>query len=109
MAPVYRALRKAVEDGKREPGAADFSYGEMEMRRHAADNPPQRTGLLTAYWALSGYGPRASRALAWLGAAMRLTVLLLVAFGLAQDTPKWGFPRVLPAPAGMVPPSTRAA
>ncbi|MFE4720627.1 pentapeptide repeat-containing protein, partial [Streptomyces sp. NPDC056728] len=34
LAPVYRALRKAFEDGKHEPGAADFYYGEMEMRRH---------------------------------------------------------------------------
>jgi hypothetical protein len=24
LAPVYRALRKAFEDGKQEPGAADF-------------------------------------------------------------------------------------
>ncbi len=29
LAPVYRALRKAFEDGKHEPGAADFYYGEM--------------------------------------------------------------------------------
>ncbi|MEV5463763.1 pentapeptide repeat-containing protein, partial [Streptomyces cellulosae] len=34
LAPVYRALRKAFEDAKNEPGAADFYYGEMEMRRH---------------------------------------------------------------------------
>jgi DNA invertase Pin-like site-specific DNA recombinase len=31
---IYRALRKAQEDKKNEPGAADFYYGEMEMRRH---------------------------------------------------------------------------
>ncbi|BDM74806.1 hypothetical protein HEK616_82930 (plasmid) [Streptomyces nigrescens] len=24
LAPVYRALRKALEDGKKEPGVADF-------------------------------------------------------------------------------------
>jgi uncharacterized protein YjbI with pentapeptide repeats len=29
LAPVYRALRKAFEDSKNEPGAADFYYGEM--------------------------------------------------------------------------------
>ncbi|MGX1887663.1 hypothetical protein [Streptomyces sp. NPDC055287] len=29
LAPVYRALRKAFEDSKKEPGAADFYYGEM--------------------------------------------------------------------------------
>ncbi|MEV7196941.1 pentapeptide repeat-containing protein, partial [Streptomyces sp. NPDC093510] len=29
LAPVYRALRKAFEDAKHEPGAADSYYGEM--------------------------------------------------------------------------------
>ncbi|WP_348638478.1 pentapeptide repeat-containing protein [Streptomyces sp. HYC2] len=44
LAPVYRALRKAFEDGKNEPGAADFYYGEMEMRRHdRTGTPPRRT------------------------------------------------------------------
>jgi uncharacterized protein YjbI with pentapeptide repeats len=33
LASIYRALRKAQEDNKNEPGAADFYYGEMEMRR----------------------------------------------------------------------------
>ena len=33
IAGVYRALRKSREDIKDEPGAADFYYGEMEMRR----------------------------------------------------------------------------
>jgi hypothetical protein len=33
VAAVYRALRKAQEERKDEPGAADFYYGEMEMRR----------------------------------------------------------------------------
>ncbi|MEU4845923.1 hypothetical protein [Streptomyces gilvosporeus] len=33
---AYRDLRKGREDAKDEPGAADFSYGEMEMRRFAA-------------------------------------------------------------------------
>ena len=34
LAAVYRELRKGREDAKDEPGAADFYYGEMEMRRH---------------------------------------------------------------------------
>jgi hypothetical protein len=70
------------------PGAADFYYGEMEMRRlatraskeqradtthrrsireFAAGIPPGVAGekwLLHLYWALPGYGLRASRALA---------------------------------------------
>ncbi|WEO21667.1 pentapeptide repeat-containing protein [Streptomyces caniscabiei] len=102
LAPVYRALRKAFEDGKHEPGAADFYYGEMEMRRHADDIPRSERGLLTAYWALSGYGLRASRALAWLGVAMCLTVVLLMAFGLAQDTPKQTATGTVPAGGGKV-------
>ncbi|MET7559595.1 hypothetical protein ABZS95_05230 [Streptomyces sp. NPDC005479] len=102
LAPVYRALRKAFEDGKHEPGAADFYYGEMEMRRHADDIPRSERGLLTAYWALSGYGLRALRALAWLGAAMLLTIVLLMAFGLAQDTPKQTATGTVPAGVGKV-------
>ena len=31
---IYRSLRKSREDSKNEPGAGDFYYGEMEMRRH---------------------------------------------------------------------------
>ncbi|WP_455680808.1 pentapeptide repeat-containing protein [Streptomyces collinus] len=102
LAPVYRALRKAFEDGKHEPGAADFYYGEMEMRRHADDIPRSERGLLTAYWALSGYGLRASRALAWLGAATLLTIVLLMAFGLAQDSPKQTATGTVPAGGGKV-------
>ncbi|MFE7940559.1 pentapeptide repeat-containing protein [Streptomyces griseoincarnatus] len=102
LAPVYRALRKAFEDGKHEPGAADFYYGEMEMRRHADDIPRGERGLLTAYWALSGYGLRASRAMAWLGTAMLLTIVLLMAFGLAQDTPQQTATGSVPAGGGKV-------
>jgi hypothetical protein len=102
LAPVYRALRKAFEDGKHEPGAADFYYGEMEMRRHADDIPRSERSLLTGYWALSGYGLRASRALAWLGAAMLLTIMLLMAFGLAKDTPKQTATGTVPAGRGIV-------
>ncbi len=102
LAPVYRALRKALEDGKHESGAADFYYGEMEMRRHADDIRRSERGLLTAYWALSGYGLRASRALAWLGAAMLLTIVFLMAFGLAKDTPKQTATGTVPAGGGTV-------
>ncbi|MET7286945.1 pentapeptide repeat-containing protein [Streptomyces sp. NPDC005573] len=88
LAPVYRQLRKAFEDGKHEPGAADFYYGEMEMRRHADDIPRAERGLLTAYWALSGYGMRASRALGWLLVAMTATVLAMMLWGLPQNDPE---------------------
>jgi hypothetical protein len=76
IAGLYRALRKGREDIKDEPGAADFYYGEMEMRRHrpvSYRNPGDQSsatvqgraerGILTAYWLMSGYGLRASRAI----------------------------------------------
>jgi uncharacterized protein YjbI with pentapeptide repeats len=63
VSATYRSLRKALEDNKDEPGAADFYYGEMEMRRRAADRWSVERWLLTAYWLVSGYGLRAWRAL----------------------------------------------
>ena len=88
---MYRALRKGREDVKDKPGAADFYYGEMEMRRHArsvstghpdgqsgAASPGRmERGILTAYWLVSGYGLRAWRAVACLAL---VTVLLALAF-----------------------------
>ncbi|MEU1409580.1 hypothetical protein ABZ471_46500 [Streptomyces sp. NPDC005728] len=85
LASVYRALRKATEDAKNEPDAADFYYGEMEMRRHDRARPWGERALLRIYWALSGYGLRASRALIGLVAAIGLTILMLV--GLPVDPP----------------------
>jgi uncharacterized protein YjbI with pentapeptide repeats len=69
LARTYRALRKGREDNKDEPGAADFYYGEMEMRRQASYG--FELALLRAYWAVSGYGLRASRAFA----ALALTIV----------------------------------
>ncbi|MFI0265866.1 pentapeptide repeat-containing protein [Streptomyces luteogriseus] len=88
LAPVYRQLRKSLEDGKNEPDAADFYYGELEMRRHDHERPLSERALLTVYWALSGYGLRASRALGCLLAAMAVTVLTMMLWGLARDDPK---------------------
>ncbi|MFJ6605106.1 pentapeptide repeat-containing protein [Streptomyces lydicus] len=88
IAALYRRLRKAFEDGKNEPGAADFYYGECEMRRHdSTGTPTGERRLLWGYWLLSGYGLRASRAVGWLLAAMALTVLLLMGFGLPTHDP----------------------
>ncbi|NDZ78311.1 hypothetical protein G3I19_07180, partial [Streptomyces sp. SID10853] len=88
LAPVYRQLRKSFEDSKNEPDAADFYYGEMEMRRHNSRRPRGERALLTLYWAVSGYGLRASRALGWLLAAMAVTVLLMMLWGLPEDAPQ---------------------
>jgi hypothetical protein len=80
---LYRALRKGREDTKDEPGAADFYYGEMEMRRlarrpvnpigagriGAASRRRVERWILTAHWLVSGYGLRAWRAVAALAVA----------------------------------------
>ncbi|MDX3854154.1 pentapeptide repeat-containing protein [Streptomyces sp. AK02-01A] len=103
LAPVYRALRKAFEDGKNEPGAADFYYGEMEMRRRDRTNTTRaERGLLHAYWGLSGYGLRAVRALGWLAAAMLITIVLLMGFGIPQDSPKQEATGTVPPGGGKV-------
>ncbi|WP_405959410.1 pentapeptide repeat-containing protein (plasmid) [Streptomyces sp. NBC_00868] len=103
LAPVYRALRKAFEDGKNEPGAADFYYGEMEMRRHDRTGTSRaERGLLHGYWLLSGYGLRASRALGWLAAAMLVTIMLLMGFGLPQESPKEKVTGTVPPGGGHV-------
>ncbi len=92
IAGLYRALRKGREDIKDEPGAADFYYGEMEMRRRAhrprGGNDTRASGaswgrvervILTAYWLVSGYGLRAWRSLVWLAGS---TAALAIAFHL---------------------------
>jgi hypothetical protein len=95
--------RPGRTDGKNEPGAADFYYGEMEMRRHSRDATPRvERGLLHAYWLLSGYGLRASRAAGWLIAAMITTVLLLMGFGLPQNSPRQAASGNVPAAGGRV-------
>ncbi|WP_329492731.1 pentapeptide repeat-containing protein [Kitasatospora herbaricolor] len=87
LAGVYQQLRRAFEEAGNEPDAADFYYGEMEMRRHDRRRPRAERRLLGAYWLASGYGLRASRALAWLLVAMAATLLLLVLFGLPDESP----------------------
>ncbi|MEU9211530.1 pentapeptide repeat-containing protein [Streptomyces sp. NPDC048415] len=102
VAIVYRQLRKALEDTKNEPGAADFYYGEMEMRRHNKDTPPGERALLHTYWLLSGYGLRASRALGALLCAMGVTVLLLMLYGLPTAPPTSRMTGQVPAGGGTV-------
>ena len=93
IAGLYRALRKGREDAKDEPGAADFYYGEMEMRRHArgqGDSGPRgraERGVLIVYWLVSGYGLRAWRALAALVVLAVIITTALVGSGLAASAP----------------------
>ncbi|MFI9781074.1 hypothetical protein ACIHCV_41695 [Streptomyces sp. NPDC051956] len=103
LAPVYRALRKGFEDGKNEPGAADFYYGEMEMRRRDRTGTTRaERGLLHGYWLLSGYGLRAVRALGWLAVAMAGTIVLLMGLGLPKDDPPQEATGTVPAGGGTV-------
>jgi hypothetical protein len=88
LAGTYRALRQALESRGNAPGAADFYYGEMEMRRHDLTNTRVERAILAAYWLLSGYGLRASRALIALLLIMTATVLAILLIGLPSTTPE---------------------
>jgi uncharacterized protein YjbI with pentapeptide repeats len=84
---MYRQLRKAVEDVKNEPGAADFYYGEMEMRRHARTSPWGERAVVWLYWLISGYGLRALRSLAALIILGVIIFTALTGWGLAATAP----------------------
>jgi Pentapeptide repeats (9 copies) len=90
LAVLYRALRKAQEDSKDEPGAADFYYGEMEMRRLASTTPWGERVILTLYWLVAGYGLRGLRT---------LTALAVVVVALAGLFHAVGFVPTRPAPS----------
>jgi hypothetical protein len=81
---LYRALRKGREDSKDEPGAADFYYGEMEMRRKGVPYGFERA-ILFSYWLVSGYGLRASRAISCLALTIVVFALLLMWFAFPSD------------------------
>ena len=83
IAGIYRDLRKGREDSKDEPGAADFYYGEMEMRKHDETKPRAERLIVWLYWLVSGYGLRASRALL----SLLVTIVVFAALLYA-----WGFP-----------------
>lgn len=88
VARIYRQLRKAREEAKDEPGAADFYYGEMEMRRRAAPRWSGEGFVLWLYWLTSGYGLRASRAIACLVALVFGSATLMGKIGFA-DSHTW--------------------
>jgi uncharacterized protein YjbI with pentapeptide repeats len=94
IAGLYRALRKGREDSKDEPGAADFYYGEMEMRRHDRTAPKAERLVVFLYWLTSGYALRASRALVWLLASLVTATLVLAEWGLHEPgtAANWSFP-----------------
>lgn len=102
IASMYRALRKGQEDAKDTAGAADFYYGEMEMRRLARraemyiasgerrwaewTTATAEHALLWLYWAVSGYGLRAWRALAALVVVLLAASVIFRYAGFPGDT-----------------------
>ena len=79
IAGLYRALRKGREEAKDEPGAADYYYGEMEMRRarpSSGSNPACQSGVDRA-------GTRGARHLDGLLASVRLRPACVAGGGLA--------------------------
>jgi hypothetical protein len=96
IAAIYRALRKGREDIRDEPGAADFYYGEMEMRRYAREGTAGSVArgrveraILTLYWLTSGYGLRAWRAIGWLAGILGLSLLGLHQLGFVGHQESW--------------------
>jgi hypothetical protein len=85
----HRDLRAAREARRDEPGAADFYYGEMEMRRYTAQAWSMERMVLTGYWLLSGYGLRAGRALLTLVVALLAGAVLFQRFGLTAPDPSF--------------------
>jgi hypothetical protein len=83
LAVLYRALRRAQEDSKNQPGAADFYYGEMEMRRQDSSTPWPEWVIVWLYWLISGYGLRVLRALASLAVIILGLAMLLHLVGYA--------------------------
>jgi hypothetical protein len=92
IAAIYRALRKGREDERDSPGAADFYYGEMEMRRLDASATRSERALIWLYWASAGYGLRGLRALIALVATVLVFAALLRWVGF---TPRPTFVRAL--------------
>jgi hypothetical protein len=89
LADLYRSLRKGREDNNNEPGAADFYYGEMEMRRLSAPRLSMDRAVLRLYQVLAGYGLRAA-------VPLLLIVMLLMGAAAFMLTQGYADPRARP-------------
>ena len=87
IASLYRSLRKGYEDSKNEPGAADFYYGETEMRRLNAGTPRAERLLLFLYWLTSGVWTPGSRALLSLFFTIAMFAVALHQWGFTTPRP----------------------
>lgn len=89
IAVLYRDLRRGLEARADQPGAADFYYGEMEMRRHDSDTSLSDRLILTLYWLTSGYGLRASRSFLLLFTLVVIATVALQKFGFTNGPVGW--------------------
>jgi hypothetical protein len=105
IAGLYRGVRRSRELSGDEPGAADFYYGEMEMRRKATPrvvtdrnpSPWAERRIIDLYWLFSGYALRAWRALAALLVVLGLTTGLIFFFGFPEKAPTTAITGTIPA------------
>ena len=81
VASVYAELRRSFEMRSNEPGASDFYYGEMEMRRQNPNGAISERTIIWLYWIVSGYGLRAWRAFFWLGLLITAATIALAKYG----------------------------
>lgn len=86
---VYRDLRRGREGQADQPGAADFYYGEMEMRRRDKTAPTADRLVVTLYWLASGYGLRAARPLVALSAMLFVATILVRQSGFVDGAVDW--------------------
>lgn len=87
VASAYRELRCGFEAKSDMSGAADFYYGEMEMRRWSGNRGIGERTLVFFYWLLAGYGMRAGRALLLWVTAVLLGGYLMGIYGYKDGTP----------------------
>jgi uncharacterized protein YjbI with pentapeptide repeats len=98
LARLYRQLRVNFEKDGDHRAAADFRYGQMEMRRLdvLGGNPASRMfrrtfSLLTCYKVLSDYGENPGRAAAWLIVVVGVFAVLFAFWGIEDVSPEGGW------------------
>lgn len=106
---IYRELRRSLESKSDMSAAADFYYGEMEMRKWSATGLERF--LLWAYWLVSGYGLRPERAIACWIALVGLAswgTYALQAFGSFKEALVFAARAAVPGVANLKPPTIAA-
>jgi Pentapeptide repeats (9 copies) len=92
IASIYRALHRGRQSNGDAPGAADFYFGEMEMRRLDRSSQRAERAILWLYWLVSGYALRSLRALT---ALVVTIVVFAVLFRYVGFEPRVGLMRAL--------------